>query len=260
MIAQSFDAFLFDLDGVVYVGEQALTGAPEALKKLRQMNKIIRFVTNNPCTTREKVKEKLARLNIEANVDEVVTASSATAEYLFKKNITNAYILGDEHLKSECERYDIIHTESCAEAVVVGWDGKVTFNEIATVSRLIRNGAYFIATNEDKTFPMRDGPAPATGTIVRAIETASEKRAIIIGKPYAAMFQTAMNGIHKHQKAIMIGDTPTTDILGAHQFGIPAILIGNESNDFQNVQDILEKPDVTIPNLTELFNASINMI
>lgn len=66
MIAQSFDAFLFDLDGVVYVGEQALTGAPEALKKLRQMNKIIRFVTNNPCTTREKVKEKLARLNIEA--------------------------------------------------------------------------------------------------------------------------------------------------------------------------------------------------
>lgn len=138
MIVNKFDVFLFDLDGVIYIGDEALPEAVESLKLLRQNRKTIRFLTNNPCTTRRKIAERLNALGIETTSEEVVTSSWATAQYLQDENIKNVFVLGDENLKWECQQVGINIDEPInTEAVVVGWDGKLCFNDIKEAVKLI---------------------------------------------------------------------------------------------------------------------------
>ena len=81
MIADMFDVFFFDLDGVVYIGGRATPGAASTLDRLRGMGKAIRFLTNNP-TTRSEIADRLRWHGIEAEIGEIITAGSATADYL----------------------------------------------------------------------------------------------------------------------------------------------------------------------------------
>lgn len=107
MLVDEFDVFLFDLDGVIYIGPEPLPGAVESLKRLRQDKKDIRFLTNNPITTREKTAKRLNSLGIEASSEEVITSSWATAQYLQNEKIRTAFVLGDENLKWECQQVGI---------------------------------------------------------------------------------------------------------------------------------------------------------
>lgn len=260
MIADKFDVFLFDLDGVVYIGPDPLPEAVESLQRLRKKQKGIRFLTNNPCTTREKTAKRLRTLGIEASCDEIITSSWVTAQYLSKENIKTAFVLGDQNLKWECQQAGIdIQDQVDVDAVVVGWDDQVSFHDIKKAASMIEKGATFIATNTDKTFPTPEGPSPAVGAIVEALRVPTAKEPLVMGKPYPHMFKEALRDFHPSSQTVMIGDTPYTDILGAHQAGIPAILIAD--NDFKphpSAKD-LRNPDVVVPHLKSLFDDNINI-
>ncbi|WP_077302519.1 HAD-IIA family hydrolase [Virgibacillus pantothenticus] len=259
-IADEFDIFLFDLDGVIYIGSEPLYGAMESLKRLRQAKKGIRFLTNDPCTTKEKTVRKLTSLGIEASEEEVITSSWLTAQYLESENIKSALVLGDENLKWECEQADI-YTEARTdvEAVVIGWNDNLSFYDIQKAAALIHRGAKFVATNPDRTFPTPNGPLPAVGAIVEAIRVSTDKRPFIVGKPYPYIFKKALEDFDVSLKAVMIGDNPYTDILGAHQAGIPAILVASQQNKTFPVAKDFRNPDATIANLKGLFDPSIVM-
>lgn len=262
MLADEFDVFLFDLDGVIYIGPEPLPEAVESLKRLRQYKKNIRFLTNDPCTTRKKTARRLNNLGIEANIEEVITSGWATAQYLQKEKIQTALVLGDENLKWECRQAGIdidIDDQNDAEAVVVGWDNDVSFHDIQQAAKLIHKGAKFIATNADRTYPTPEGPLPASGAMVEAIRVSTEKRPTIVGKPYSYMFKKALEDFPPEYKAVMVGDNPYTDVLGAHQVGIPSILISDqETNEFPSARDF-RNPDATIPNLKALFDSNITI-
>ncbi|GAA0372442.1 HAD-IIA family hydrolase [Bacillus horti] len=257
MLANQFDAFFFDLDGVIYVGAKPLPHAVESLKRLRELRKEIRFLTNDPCTTREKTALRLSKLGIEAYESEVVTSGWATAQYLHTKGIKTAFVLGDEHLKWECEQMGILVNESNGigenEAVVVGWNGNVTLTDLQKAALAIHYGATFIATSGDKSFPLPEGPVPAVGAVLQLLETSTGKRPIIVGKPHSLMFETALDTLPLHSKAVMIGDNPDTDVLGAHQIGLPAILVSNNHISFPSSIDF-RNPDAVIQSLQELFD------
>ncbi len=260
MIVNKFDVFLFDLDGVIYIGPEPLPEAVKSLKLLRQNKKTIRFLTNNPCTTRKKIAKRLNTLGIEAASEEVITSSWVTAQYLQDENIKTAFVLGDENLKWECEQVGInIDNPINAEAVVVGWADDLCFHDIKKAVKLINNGAKFIGTNTDRTFPSTEGPLPAVGAIVEAIRAAVEKEPIIIGKPYPYIFKKTFEDLKTSSRIVMVGDNPYTDVLGAHQAGIPAILVSNEkTNKFPSAMDF-RNPDAAIPNLKSLFDSNINI-
>ncbi|OBR94359.1 putative hydrolase YutF [Clostridium ragsdalei P11] len=260
MIFDAFDAFLFDLDGVIYVGDKPLPEAVQSLEILRKNQKIIRFLTNNPCTTREKIAKRLNALGIEANSTEVITSGWVTTQYLQNKNIKNVFVLGDENLKWECHKVSINTNDiDNAEAVVIGWDDDLRFRDIKKAVQLINNGAKFIGTNSDNNFPSIDGPSPAVGSIVKAVQVAVEKKPIIIGKPHSYMFKKALDSLKTSSKVVMIGDNPYTDILGAHQAGISAILVSSEkTNKFPSARDF-HNADATIANLKGLFDNNITI-
>ena len=229
MLAEQFDAFLLDLDGVVYIGAELLPGAAEALGRLRAAGKAIRFLTNDPRPTRIELAERLAGLGVEARADEVITCGWATAEFLRREGMRSVFVVGSAGLRAELEQAGIaVVDRERPEAVVVGADEHLGYLDILRASRLIHQGARFVAVNVDGAFPIPGGLAPATGAVVSAVQAATGRRPVVVGKPYLPMFELALASLPDRERVVMVGDNPESDILGAHQAGIPAILVADE--------------------------------
>ncbi len=252
MIAEQFDAFFFDLDGVIYIGGTTTPGAARSLSRLRSMGRKVRFLTNNP-TTRSRIACRLQAHGIDAEVGEVITAGSAAGLYLAEQGIERAWILGESGLAEEVAEAGIscVGEKDC-DAVVVGWDETATLASVRRAALAIRKGARFIASNVDRTFPSPEGPLAGVGALVEALRTASGKDPEVVGKPFAPMFDEAVESVDlPPERILMIGDTPESDILGAHRRGITALLMGDEpfpgSGDFR-------RPDGRIDSLEDLFD------
>lgn len=256
MLAEQFAAFLFDLDGVVYVGEEALPGARESLARLRDMGKPVRFLTNDPRPTRADVARRLSGLGVEADPKEVVTSGWATAENLRESGVRSAYVVGSEGLAAEVREAGINTDERGGyEAVVVGCDERVSYEHIRRASELVHGGAAFVATNDDGSFPGPEGPLPATGAIVAAVRVATGKRPTVVGKPHDRMFDLCARDLGvEPSRAAVVGDSIETDILGAHNSGFAGILISPRPVAFASPRDY-RAPDATIADLRGLFDA-----
>lgn len=259
MLAEKFDVFLFDLDGVIYIGDQLLPGVKETMAQLRKLNKLIYFLTNNPVLTRQQFVERLQGLGIEAHLDEIVSSGWATAKTLHLMGVNSVYMIGNEGLKTELGEFGIkVVEKGDCQAVVVGHDGQLSYEQIRQAIQLIHQGAKFIATDADATFPGPEGPCPATGAIVSAVQTSSYRRPTIVGKPYPPMFRAVLDHLDPTLRAVMVGDNPDTDILGAHQQGIAAILRSDKTLTFPSPKDF-RNPDATISSIKELFNPIIKV-
>ena len=258
MLAEQFDAFLFDLDGVIYLEEKPLPGARESLAKLRDSGKRIRFLTNDPRSTRKAMAHQLVKMGIDANVEELITSGWATAKHLHQNDIRSAYVVGSRGLVAEIIEVgvEVVDKGPC-EAVIIGTDEHASYGHIHQASQLISQGARFIATNADGYYPTLKGPLPATGAFVEAIKKSTGKQPTVVGKPYPLMFDMAFQGLDTEiERIAMVGDTPETDILGAHQVGITGILISKEEPQFPSPRDF-RRADATIPDLTGLFDTQV---
>ncbi len=253
MIANQYEVFLFDLDGVIYLGHQVLPGSRECIERLRELGKKIYLLTNDPRPTRQELCERLNSMKIWVTQEEIITAGWASAKYLVEHNISRAFVIGTEGFISELESQGISanKNDNC-QAVVIGYDEKATFRQIQQAARFIDKGARFIATNADRSFPGQEGRCVATGAILEAVRAASGKNPVVIGKPNSYIFQMALRGVDSGTRTVMIGDSPETDILGAHQQGLDAILVSKEECCFPSQRDF-RIPDAVIPDLLALF-------
>jgi HAD superfamily hydrolase (TIGR01450 family) len=255
MFLDQCDMLLLDLDGVVLLGDHPLPSAVSSLHHLRHMGKLLRFLTNDPRPSREQVVDRLGAMGIEATPHEIVTSGWATAAFLAQRQIHSVYLLGSAGLATELLRRGIrVVEQGNPEAVVVGCDEQITYQHLKRAATLIAEGAQFIATNADGGFSTPDGPSPATGAFVKALEAASGKRPLVIGKPSPTIFTSAIDGLASHLRVVMIGDNPSTDILGAHQLGITAVLVAPDAPHFSSHLDF-RAPDAVIANLSSLFDA-----
>lgn len=256
MIAAAFDAFFLDLDGVVYIGDRPTEGAPRALSELRRRGKELRFLTNNP-TSADEIIRRLRAMDIDAREDEVMTSGTATAALLAEKGVKNAWVLGHEELKATLRARGVtLATGNSCDAVVVGWDDGITLADIREAALALRRGALFVATNEDRTYPGPEGPLAAVGTLVEALSAGSGQKPVAIGKPQPLMFDLARRSLRRGQRAVMIGDTPEVDILGAHRAGLTALLMG-EASAFPYREDF-RNPDGRITSLADILRDDLD--
>ena len=135
-------------------------------------------------------------------------------------------VVGGEWLATVLTRAGYTVVEQDADAVIVGIDWNLTYEKLKRATREIRRGAKFIGTNADKTFPAEDGIVPGAGSILAALEAASETAPIVIGKPERTMFDIAVEkmGIAPEVTATL-GDRLETDIEGGHRAGLKSILV-----------------------------------
>ena len=261
MIAERFDAFLFDLDGVVYLGDELLPGSEEALARLREAGKEVRFLTNDPRPTRAQVRRRLAGMGVGVDAEEVITSGWATANYLLQNGVESAYVIGSRGLASEIGvvGVEVVDRGPC-EAVVVGSDEHVSYSHIRQASRYILEGARFVATNADGSFPSPKGPLPGTGAIVEAVRVTTDEKPIVVGKPFPPMYDMALKDLSTaRERTVMIGDTLDSDIAGAKRAGISGVLVSREyTQDTADGDDGLA--DAVIQDLTGLFDSGITTL
>ena len=224
------ELFLFDLDGVFYKGKESRVkiGGTRTVEALRTRGKKLYILTNNSTDSARTVYSRLLEFDIPVREEEVLTSGMLTAEYLRGRfGRVSYFLVGEEGLDAEMKGHGHRRTEGEeADFVVVGLDRKLTYDKLDHAARVARSGARIVATHVSRLYMYKTGPAMATGPLVRAIEYASSKRAIVIGKPSTLMFRIALGRAGCTRKeAVMVGDQVDTDIAGAARAGIDAILV-----------------------------------
>ena len=230
-IARSYDHVLFDLDGCLWVGDEAIPGASEALTGLRAAGRSIAFLTNDPRHAPEDYVRKLWRLGFQASLDEVVTVGAAVQFLLAESGRPRtAYVIGSdsmsEHVRAAGMRV-VNGTDLATRAelvVVAGHDG-FDYAELRTAVQALWRGAELLATTRDATFPMPDGPWPGTGAVLAAVEAGAGRQAdVIAGKPEPAMYAAALDRLGPG-RVLAVGDRLDMDVAGARRAGFDAALV-----------------------------------
>jgi HAD superfamily hydrolase (TIGR01450 family) len=217
---------VLDLDGVLWRGDEAIPGSVDAVQALRDSGTPVAFLTNNSSLRVEDYLEKFARFGIAAEAGEVLTSAQAAAALLGGSMPKGSKVLpcaGAGVVEAlGGEGFEIVD-DAPADAVVVGWHRDFDFERLDRASRAVRDGARFVATNTDPTYPGTPHVLPGAGAIVAAVATASGRTPEVAGKPQPAC--AALVRERLGDDGVMVGDRPSTDGAMATALGWPFALV-----------------------------------
>lgn len=217
-----------DMDGVLWRGTETLPGAVEFFQFLHQRGIPYVMATNNSTKTVHDYVKRLRGLNIPAEPSQILSSVVVTGDYLAKHFPagTPIYVLGSEAIEAAMTELGYVLDPDRAEIVIVGLDYRLTYDRLRIAGQRILAGATFIGTNSDASLPMPDGLIPGSGTMIAALQTMTQREPIIMGKPQATMFLTAVERLGAPAaNTLMIGDRLETDIQGANAIGMATALV-----------------------------------
>jgi 4-nitrophenyl phosphatase len=264
MTLKKYAAILLDGDGVLWKANDPIPGINPFFDFLAEHEIRWALLTNNNTRTAKDYIDKLRGFGIQADKNSVFTSSTVTADYLLGKYGPGAalHVVGMDGLITTLVEagFKVTHGEQQPRdgvvAVVAGMDRQINHEKIKIAMRLILEGAAFIATNTDGSFPTPEGINPGTGMVIGALQFTSGVKPYIAGKPYPAIFETALHTLGADpSQALMVGDRLETDILGANQLGIEsaAVLTGVTSREEIAAKDI--KPNLIFDDIDALHQA-----
>ncbi|MCD4685078.1 MAG: HAD-IIA family hydrolase [Anaerolineae bacterium] len=221
-------AVVLDMDGVLWRGTEVQPGVAEFFAFAARHEIGYAFATNNSTKTVGMYVERLTGIGIPVEPDQIITSAVATADYISQTYPagTPVYVIGGAGIREGLAERGFPEAPGRAKLVVVGMDFDVTYKRLKTAALHIRAGATFIGTNGDRTFPIPEGLAPGNGSILAAIQAATDVEPLIIGKPETAMFEVALRRLEvAPEQALMVGDRLETDILGGQRAGMRTAVV-----------------------------------
>jgi glycerol 3-phosphatase-2 len=229
VVIDAYDAALFDLDGVVYLGPAAVPGAADGLRRLRERGIRVGFVTNNAARSPEAVADHLVELGIPASAADVVTSGQAAAHLVLDRFGPGARVLavGGEGVTAALDEAGLVAVSSADDApvaVVQGYGFGLNFSQLNEAAFAIQRGAHWVATNTDSTRPTDRGLAPGNGAAVAAVGMAVSAEPEVAGKPYRPLLDDTVARLGG-QRPIFVGDRLDTDIAGAANAGLDSLLV-----------------------------------
>jgi HAD superfamily hydrolase (TIGR01457 family) len=227
MLASRYDVLLFDLDGVLYRGDEPVPHAVSSMGVVRASSVPVVFLTNNSSRTPDQVAAKLVGLGIGADPAEVVTSALATADVLAARGGGTAFVVGQEGIRTALTDAGLQVVDGEPERVdhvVVGVDLDATYAKLRTACVLVQRGAHLIATNPDRSFPAPGALWPGAGALLAVITETTGASAEVVGKPYAPLFEVAAARAGA-RRPLVIGDRIDTDIAGAVALGWDSLLV-----------------------------------
>lgn len=258
-VADEFDGFLVDLDGVVWVGRELVPGSVEALRTLNEAGKEIVFITNNSVKQPEAYAVRLREVGVDVAGNRVVTAGAATAQLAVEQVGTGgtAFVIGAPGFKQTVAAAGLALLDGeaarSADAVVVSGHREFDYAELLTATFALRGGASLFATSRDPTLPMPGGAWPGTGATLAAVETASGKKAEIGGKPERHLFEQARALVGDAVRMAMVGDRVASDIEGGRRAGLATILVLSGASSREEAAVANPAPDLVIDSLAGLL-------
>ncbi len=250
---------IIDMDGVLWRGNEPLPGLHELFRAMRRLALPFVLATNNASASPSTVGEKLASMDVEIKHEEILGAAQATSAWLSQQQPagTSVYVIGENAL---CEAlssagYKLSTRSDGVHAVVVGFDREVNWSKLKEATLAIQEGALFVGTNPDPSFPFERGLAPGNGAVLAALEAATGIKPVIIGKPEAPLFEQALERVGSPpEKTLVLGDRLETDILGGARAGLLTGLLLTGVTKPEDLADSSIQPDLVFKDLPEFLD------
>jgi 4-nitrophenyl phosphatase len=259
MTGTDIRAVVCDMDGVLWCGDEPLPGLTAFFEHLHRRGLPYVLATNNSSRSPTDYVQKLASMGVTGVPPEsIMTSGTATAAYLQARHPagTRVHVLGGDGLRQALAQAGFALADDDVALVVVGLDRALSYEKLWRASSLIRDGALFVGTNADTTFPMPQGPAPGAGSIIAALAAATGQQPLIVGKPHPPMFQAALDWLGQEAAhTLMIGDRLDTDIVGAARVGLQTALVLTGIAGADDLAASPVQPDMIFSGLPEVIEA-----
>ena len=255
MEINNIKALILDMDGVLWRGGMPLGDLQTIFSKINQIGLQYTFATNNATRHIDEYLEKISGFGIPVKSEQIFTSAKATAEYLKEIHPEGGivFVVGEKGLKRTLEEYGFSLGDKDVIAVVAGLDTEINYSKLSQATMLIRNGAPFIGTNPDLTYPIPEGLAPGAGAIIASIEASTGVKAEIIGKPRPVMFQQAMSFLGTTpDETLVVGDRLETDIAGGQAAGCRCAVVLTGVSTQEMAEAWKPDPDIICESLTKL--------
>lgn len=224
-----YRGWLVDLDGTVYLGEQLIDGAAEAMAALRAEGRRIAFLSNKPLQTREEYAAKLTRLGIPAAADDVINSSLVLARHLRTLDPgAPVFVIGEPPMQAEMRAHGFeVRDDDRVRWVVIAFDRTFTYAKLNIALQAVRGGARLIATNPDRTCPVEGGEIPDCAGMIAAVEAVTDRTVeLIVGKPSPIILEVALAALGcAPGESVIVGDRLETDMLMGRRLGLATILV-----------------------------------
>lgn len=219
------EAVLIDLDGVLYVEEEPIDGAVAAIAELRAADLGLRFVTNTTARSREHTLAKLERLGFDVSESELVTPAALAVSHCRARGHTQVALIMNDEVKRDFAELEEVAAHP--DAVIIGDLGPAFgYDVLNQAFRAVMDGAELIALQKNRYWLRTDGLSLDVGPFVAAIEYASGAEAYVVGKPARGFFAGVVDELGVDPTAaVMVGDDIESDIGGALNAGLAAVLV-----------------------------------
>jgi phospholysine phosphohistidine inorganic pyrophosphate phosphatase len=249
---EGIEGLLLDLSGVLYVQDEAVPGAADALAKLRDGGVRLRLVTNTTMRPRRSILERLERLGIEADPSELLTPATLAARRCEEAGYESVSLVVLDELREDLEGLE--EGEGSVDAVIVGdlgegWD----YGVLNRAFRQLMDGAELIALQKNRYWETAEGLSLDAGPFVSALEYATGREAEVVGKPSDAFFEIALSELGlRADRAAMVGDDVEADVGGAMDAGLAGILVrtGKYREDLVRKSGI--EPTATVDSIADV--------
>jgi len=249
-------ALIIDMDGVLWREATPIGNLERVFQLIDEMGLNITLATNNSTKTVSEYLSKLASFGVALQPYQIITSSEAAASYLAGKYPpqSRVYVVGEPALEKVLAESGFNITDEGVEIVVTGMDRMVTYKKLRNATLFIRSGAAFIATNADRTFPTPEGLVPGAGSILAALQAASDVEPVVVGKPSTYMYEEAMNRMGSNpQHTLVIGDRLETDIVGGQKLNCQTALVLSGVTELIQARTWSPEPDWISQDITQLL-------
>ncbi len=187
---------LLDIDGTLYVGEEPIPGAPEALRELERRGHVLRYLTNTTRFSRDELARRLRAMGFDASPDQLFTAPVAAAAWLAHHGIRRVGAYVPASTLDDFRAFELVPEDAVPDAVVVGDLGpEWTFDRLNHAFRQLLEGARLVALQRNRYWRTPDGLTIDAGAFVAALEYAAGTEAVVVGKPSREFFRLAADSL-----------------------------------------------------------------
>ncbi len=254
---RSIRAIIVDMDGVLWREETPLPGLHAFFDLIHERNLRYTLITNNSSRTPEDYVAKLARFGEQTTPEHVLNSALAAADYLATQAEPGATVfpVGGPGVRTALRSrgFHLVEDGSTVDYVVVGWDTNMNWETMAQAALLIRGGAEFIGTNPDRSYPSERGLVPGAGAQLALLETATDVKPTIAGKPDPILYRQALARMGSDPaETLVIGDRLDTDLLGGVRQGMVTVLLLSGVHQRANLLNSPVHPNLVFENLAAL--------
>lgn len=250
--------FICDMDGVIYHGNKILPGVVEFIEWLQREGKEFLFLTNNSGSTRQELRQKLARMGLDVEERNFYTSALATAAFLKEQSPgCSVYAIGEAGLFNALYDAGITMNDVNPDYVLMGEGRSYSLDTLTKATNLVLKGAKLIGANSDVSGPIENGMAPACKALIAPIEIATGKQAYFCGKPNPLMMRSGLRLLGCHSsEAVMVGDRMDTDIISGLESGMDTVLVLSGVSTRETLDTYAYRPTVVFDGVGDIVKAA----